>query len=98
MAPIYPWQNSSPFFGAVAFCMTKNDDFRGQPEKRKRSKKSRQPPKVGVHSSHIKCKDVQLTQINWKELANILKNVVEHPSRETKYWMLSNIFQYFSVQ
>ena len=28
MVPIEPWQNSIPFFGAVAFCTTKNYDFR----------------------------------------------------------------------
>ena len=27
-APIDPWQNSTPVFGAVAFCMTNIDDFR----------------------------------------------------------------------
>ena len=50
--------------------------------------------KGGVHSSRIKCKGVQITQINWQELANFLKNVEEHPSREPKYWMLTYIFQY----
>ena len=54
--------------------------------------------KGGVHSSRIKCKGVQITQINWQELANFLKNVEEHPSREPKYWMLTAIFQYVSVQ
>ena len=28
MAPIDPWRNSTPFFGAVAFCMTNIKDFR----------------------------------------------------------------------
>ena len=28
MVPIEPWRNSTPFFGAVAFCTTKIDDFR----------------------------------------------------------------------
>ena len=51
-----------------------------------------------VHSSHIKYKGVLLTQINWKELANFLKNVEKHPSREPKYvsallWMLLYIYQ-----
>ena len=54
--------------------------------------------KGGVHSSLIKCKGVQITQINWQELANLLKNVEEHPSREPKHWMLTYIFQYVSVQ
>ena len=46
----------------------------------------------GVHSSRIKCKGVQVTQKNWQEIANFLKNVEEHPHREQKYWMLSYIF------
>ena len=28
MVPIDPWRNSTPLFGAVAFCTTKIDDFR----------------------------------------------------------------------
>ena len=28
MAPIDPWRNSTPVFGAVAFCMTNIEDFR----------------------------------------------------------------------
>ena len=28
MVPLEPWPNSTPFFGAVAFCTTKTDDFR----------------------------------------------------------------------
>ena len=28
MAPIDPWRNSTPVFGAAAFCTTKNGDFR----------------------------------------------------------------------
>ena len=52
----------------------------------------------GAHSSHIKCNGVQLTQINWQELANFLKKVEEHPFREPQYWMLSYIFHYVSVQ
>ena len=28
MVPIEPWRNSTPFFGAVAFCTTKNDDLK----------------------------------------------------------------------
>ena len=28
MVPIEPWQNSNPFFGAVAFCMTKIDNLK----------------------------------------------------------------------
>ena len=28
MVPIEPWRNSTPDFGAAAFCTTKNDDFR----------------------------------------------------------------------
>ena len=28
MVPSEPWQNSTPFFGAAAFCTTKIDDFR----------------------------------------------------------------------
>ena len=28
MVPIEPWQNSTPVFGAAAFCTTKIDDFR----------------------------------------------------------------------
>ena len=28
MVPIEPWQNCTPFFGAVAFCMKKLYDFR----------------------------------------------------------------------
>ena len=28
MVPIDPWRNSTPDFGAVAFCMTNIDDFR----------------------------------------------------------------------
>ena len=28
MAPIDPWRNSTPIFGAVAFCMTNIDDYR----------------------------------------------------------------------
>ena len=28
MVPIEPWRNSTPFFGAAAFCTTKIDDFR----------------------------------------------------------------------
>ena len=42
MALIKPWQNSTPFFGAVVFCTTKIDDFKRQPERwrcRKRLKK-----------------------------------------------------------
>ena len=31
-------QNSTPFFGAAAFCMTKNYDFRRQPENEKDQK------------------------------------------------------------
>ena len=27
MAPIDPWQNCTPFFGALAFCRTKIEDF-----------------------------------------------------------------------
>ena len=54
--------------------------------------------KGGIHSSRIKCMGVQLTQKNWQELANSLKDVEEHPPREQKYWMLSYIFQYISVQ
>ena len=30
MVPSEPWRNSTPFFGAAAFCATKNDDFREQ--------------------------------------------------------------------
>ena len=33
MGPKEPWQNSIPFFGAEAFCSTKIDDFRRQPQK-----------------------------------------------------------------
>ena len=28
MLPLEPWRNSTPFFGAAAFCTTKNGDFR----------------------------------------------------------------------
>ena len=28
MVPLEPWRNSTPVFGAAAFCTTKNDDFR----------------------------------------------------------------------
>ena len=28
MVPLAPWQNSTPLFGAAAFCATKIDDFR----------------------------------------------------------------------
>ena len=28
MVPIEPWQSSASYFGAVAFCMTKIDNFR----------------------------------------------------------------------
>ena len=28
MVPIEPWRNSTPIFGAAAFCTTKTDDFR----------------------------------------------------------------------
>ena len=28
MVPMEPWQNSTPVFGAAAFCTTKIDDFR----------------------------------------------------------------------
>ena len=28
MVPSEPWRNSTPFFGAAAFCTTKIDDFR----------------------------------------------------------------------
>merc|ERR1712212_479896 len=28
MLQLEPWQNSTPFFGAAAFCTTKNGDFR----------------------------------------------------------------------
>jgi hypothetical protein len=28
MIPIEPWQNSTPVFGAAAFCTTKIEDFR----------------------------------------------------------------------
>ena len=28
MVPIEPWRNSTPFFGAAAFCTTKNGNFR----------------------------------------------------------------------
>ena len=28
MVPLEPWQNSTPFFGAAAFCTTKIGDFR----------------------------------------------------------------------
>ena len=28
MVPLEPWRNSTPFFGAAAFCTTKIDDFR----------------------------------------------------------------------
>ena len=28
MVPMEPWRNSTPFFGAAAFCTTKIDDFR----------------------------------------------------------------------
>ena len=28
MAPVDPWQNSAPVFGAVALCMTNIEDFR----------------------------------------------------------------------
>ena len=51
----------------------------------------------GFIVSLLNVKVVQLTQKNCKELANFFKDVEEHPSRETKYWMLSYIFQYFSV-
>ena len=33
MVPIKPWQNSTPFFGAAAFCTSKIEDFRRQPQK-----------------------------------------------------------------
>ena len=51
--------------------------------------------KGGVHRSRIKCKVVQLSQINWQELVNFLKNVVEHPFIELKNWMLFHIFNTF---
>ena len=31
MVPIEPWRNSTPFFGAVALCMTKIDNFSTMP-------------------------------------------------------------------
>ena len=33
MALIEPWQNFTPFFGAVAFCTTNIDNFRRKPER-----------------------------------------------------------------
>ena len=54
--------------------------------------------KRGGYSSHIKCKGVQLTQINWQELTDFRKNLEEYPSGEPKYWMLSYIFCNVSVQ
>ena len=33
MLPIEPWRNSTPLFGAVAFCTTKIDNFRRRPKK-----------------------------------------------------------------
>jgi len=33
IAPIDLWRNSTPFFGAVAFCTTKTVDFRRRPQK-----------------------------------------------------------------
>ena len=30
MTPMEPWRNSTPFFGAAAFCMTKIDRFRAR--------------------------------------------------------------------
>ena len=32
MAPMDFWRDSTPFFGAASFCMTKTGDFRGQPK------------------------------------------------------------------
>ena len=33
MAPMSLWQNSTPFFGVIAFCTTIIDDFRGHYQK-----------------------------------------------------------------
>jgi len=33
IALIDPWQNSTPFFGAAALCLTKFNNFRRKPEK-----------------------------------------------------------------
>ena len=45
MALIKPWQNSTPFFGAVVFCTTKIDDFKRRPEKWNLPQKWRQTQK-----------------------------------------------------
>ena len=37
------WQNSTPFFGAAAFCLTKIEDFRRQTEREDESKKEEEP-------------------------------------------------------
>ena len=45
MTPMDFWGNSSPFFGAAAFCMTKIDDFRKENLKNENSKKEDEPKK-----------------------------------------------------
>ena len=53
---------------------------------------------LGVIVPVLNAKGVQLIKINWQELPNFLKNVEEHPPKDSRYWMLSYIFQYVSVQ